>query len=264
MTVNARAMGERALISSPHRVNNHLAKAGSEGETVGKKILIVDDDAALVKVLSLSLEREGFEVIAALGGAEALRKAYELRPDLVILDIMMPQMDGWTTCRRLREIADMPIIMLTAKGGETDVVHGLDLGADDYITKPCSSEELKARIRALLRRAQSADKTNWQVVYDDGWLKIDLSLQQVTVNGEPMDLTPTEFRLLSCLVQRSGQVVPHKELLTEVWGPEYSDQISYLSVYIRYLRQKIERNPSQPVYILTKWGTGYRFAGVED
>mgnify|MGYP005844609659 CR=1 FL=1 len=148
----------------------------------GKKILLVDDDAALVKVLSLSLEREGFEVMAALSGVEALRKAYESRPDLVILDIMMPHMDGWTTCRRLREIADMPIIMLTAKGDESDVVHGLDLGADDYITKPCSSEELKARIRALLRRTQAADKANWPVAYDDGWLKIDLSRQQVIVN----------------------------------------------------------------------------------
>ena len=229
----------------------------------GKKILLVDDDAALVKVLSLSLEREGFEVMAALSGVEALRKAYESRPDLVILDIMMPHMDGWTTCRRLREIADMPIIMLTAKGDESDVVHGLDLGADDYITKPCSSEELKARIRALLRRTQAADKANWPVAYDDGWLKIDLSRQQVMVNSEPVDLTPTEFRLLSCLLQRNGQVVSHKELLTEVWGPEYSDQVSYLSVYIRYLRQKIEQNPSQPTYILTKWGMGYRFAGVE-
>ena len=262
--MNVRVMGGQALISSPSRVNNYPAKTGSERKAVGKKILIVDDDAALVKVLSLSLEREGFEVITALGGAEALRKAYESRPDLVILDIMMPHMDGWVTCRRLREIADMPIIMLTAKGNESDIVHGLDLGADDYITKPCSSEELKARIRALLRRAQSADKTNWQVAYDDGWLKVDLSRQQVMVNGEPVDLTPTEFRLLSCLIQRSGQVVPHKELLTEVWGPEYSDQVSYLSVYIRYLRQKIEQNPSQPTYILTKWGMGYRFAGVED
>ncbi|MDY7040673.1 MAG: response regulator transcription factor [Chloroflexota bacterium] len=231
---------------------------------MGKRILIVDDDAALVKVLSLSLEREGFEVIAALGGAEALRRAYESRPDLVVLDIMMPRMDGWATCRRLREISDMPIIMLTAKGDETDIVRGLDLGADDYITKPCSSEELKARIRALLRRSQTTDRNDWQVAYDDGWLKIDLSRQQVTVNGEPVDLTPTEFRLLACLIQRNGQVVPHKQLLTEVWGPEYSDQVSYLSVYIRYLRQKIEQNPSQPAYILTKWGMGYRFAGAEE
>jgi DNA-binding response OmpR family regulator len=264
MVVDGRVMGGQAPIPSPHKVNNYPVETGNERKTVGKKILIVDDDAALVKVLSLSLEREGFEVIAALSGAEALRKAYELRPDLVILDIMMPQMDGWVTCRRLREIADMPIIMLTAKGSEKDVVHGLDLGADDYITKPCSSEELKARIRALLRRAQSVDKTNWQVIYDDGRLKIDLSRQQVTVNDVLIDLTPTEFRLLACLVQRNGQVVPHRELLTEVWGPEYSDQVSYLSVYIRYLRQKIERNPSQPIYILTKWGMGYRFAGVED
>jgi DNA-binding response OmpR family regulator len=257
-------MGRQGLNSSACKVNNYAVKTGSEKETEGKKILIVDDDAALLKVLRLSLEREGFEVITALGGAEALRKAYELRPDLVVLDVMMPNMDGWMTCRRLREIADMPIIMLTAKGDESDIVHGLDLGADDYISKPCSSEELKARIRALLRRAQSSDKTNWQVAYDDGRLKIDLSRQQVTVDGEPVDLTPTEFRLLACLVQRTGQVVPHQELLTEVWGSEYSDQVSYLSVYIRYLRQKIEQNPSQPTYILTKWGMGYRFAGAED
>jgi DNA-binding response OmpR family regulator len=262
--VDIRVMGEQALVSSPCKANNYPVKTDNEKQAVSKKILIVDDDAALVKVLSLSLEREGFEVIAALSGAEALRKAYESRPDLVILDIMMPQMDGWVTCRRLREIADMPIIMLTAKGGELDVVRGLDLGADDYITKPCSSEELKARIRALLRRSLSAEKTDWQAAYDDGWLMIDLSRQQVAVNGEPIDLTPTEFRLLSCLVQRNGQVVPHKELLTEVWGPEYSDQVSYLSVYIRYLRQKIEQNPSQPNYILTKWGMGYRFAGAEE
>lgn len=255
---------KRVLTSGPIKIGQHSPQTQNERKKVGKKILIVDDDAALVKVLRLSLEREGFDVITALGGAEALRKAYESRPDLVILDIMMPHMDGWTTCQRLREIADMPIIMLTAKGGEADVVHGLDLGADDYITKPCSSEELKARIRALLRRTQSAEQRSWQLTFDDGWLRIDLSRQQVAVDGKAVDLTPTEFRLLSCLVQRNGQVVPHQELLTEVWGPEYSDQVSYLSVYIRYLRQKIERNPSQPTYILTKWGMGYRFAGGEE
>ncbi len=261
--MNVRVMGEQFPIVGSRQTNNRPLKTDNGGQEAGKKILIVDDDAALVKVLSLSLEREGFEVVAALSGAEALRKAYESRPDLVILDIMMPHMDGWTTCRRLREIADMPIIMLTAKGDESDIVRGLDLGADDYITKPCSSEELKARIRALLRRVQSTEKTEWQATYDDGWLMIDLSRQQVNVNGEPVDLTPTEFRLLSCLVQRNGQVVPHRELLTEVWGPEYSDQVSYLSVYVRYLRQKIEQNPSQPAYILTKWGMGYRFAAAE-
>ncbi len=227
-----------------------------------KTILIIDDDPGLVKLLRLGLEKDGFQVITASSGEEGLRKAYHSRPNLVILDIMMPGMDGWLTCRRLRYISETPIIMLTAKTGETDLLKGLSIGADDYLKKPCSLEELKARIHAVLRRTRASEV--WREAYDDGALHIDLKNSIVRRQGKTIHLTPTETRLLMCLVSYQGQVVPHEELLTSAWGPEYSEEESYLSVYIRYLRQKIEEDPSKPQYIRTRWGLGYYFAGQGD
>jgi len=228
---------------------------------MGDKVLIIDDDVTLTTVIQLRLEQEGYEVIIANSGVEGLRQAYDAHPDLVILDIMMPGLDGWETCQRLREISDVPIIMLTAKDGEMDMVRGLELGADGYISKPFSTKELLARIQALLRRTRLPSSPTRPAVYTDGDLVVDFAKHRVTVRGKRVNLTPTEFRLLSCLVRNAGRVIPHEALLAQVWGPEYIGEIQYLKLYIRYLRQKIEEDPSKPQYILTEWGIGYYFRG---
>jgi len=208
----------------------------------------------------LGLERDGFTVLTANNGEEGLRQAYENRPDIIILDIMMPGMNGWETCQRLRYVCDIPIIMLTAKSEKESLLRGFSQGADDYVTKPCSLDELTARIRAVLHRAQ-LDVNTWRSVYDDGYLRIDLKTGVVKRQEDIVHLTPIESRLLMRLVSQKGRVVPHEDLLTSAWGPEYTDEESYLSVYIRYLRQKIEEDPSNPRYIHTRWGIGYYFAG---
>jgi DNA-binding response OmpR family regulator len=228
---------------------------------MGEKILVIDDDVGLLNLMRIGLEREGFNVVTARGGKEGLRRAYETHPDLILLDVMMPGMDGWMTCQRLRYVCDTPIIMLTAKASRTDVVKGLSLGADDYLTKPCNLEELKARIQTVLRRSGASTTDQWRAAYDDGHLRIDLTDGTVTRRGEAIPLSPTESRLLMYLVCQRGRIVPKKELLLSVWGPEYEDEDGYLSVYIRYLRRKIEDDPSDPRYIQTRWRVGYYFAG---
>ncbi|HIC94939.1 MAG TPA: response regulator transcription factor [Anaerolineae bacterium] len=227
-----------------------------------ERILIIDDDPNLVKVLQLILEKEGYEVVCATDGAEGLQQAYKTQPDLVISDITMPKMDGWEVCRRLRETSDVPIIMLTAKVGETNAVKSLELGADDYITKPFSIGELMAKVKAHLRRANSSSSRE-PPVFALGDLVVDFARQKVTVRGKAVNLTPREFRLLSCLVRNRGRVLPYTTILAQVWGPEYADGdgLDYLRLYIRYLRQKIEEDPSKPRYILTEWNKGYYFAG---
>lgn len=227
---------------------------------MGETILVIDDDTGLLTLLKLGLERDGFSVLTAQNGREGLRKAYENRPDAIILDIMMAEMDGWVTCQRLRHICDTPIIMLTAKSSGKDVIKGLSLGADDYLAKPCSFDELKARIRTVIRRNGQSQRNDRQVAYDKGDLVISLTDGMVFRRGEPVELTPTESRLLMYLVSQRGRIVPHRELLTNVWGPEYAEEGQYLSVYIRYLRQKLEDDPADPRYILTRWKVGYYFA----
>jgi len=224
-------------------------------------VLVIDDDPQLLGLLRLTLEREGFRVITAESGEEGLRRAYEVRPDVIVLDIMMPQMDGWAVCRRLRDVCDVPILILSARTETESVIKGFSLGADDYLSKPCSLEELVFRLRAILRRARANAGGTWQEVYDDGNLYVDLADGKVARQGVAIHLTPTEQRLLLYLVRQGGRVVPHRELLTNVWGPEYAEEIGYLSVYIRYLRRKIEVDPSDPRYIRTRWGIGYYFAG---
>ncbi len=232
---------------------------------MNETVLVIDDDPGLLTLVQMGLERDGYRVVIARDGQEGLRKAYQVHPDVIILDIMMPGLDGWATCQRLRAICDTPIIMLTAKTGGGDIVKGLSLGADDYLTKPCGFDELKARLRTVLRRSTSAThKEEWQLIYDDGHLRIDLRDGQVARNGEKISLTPTETRLLTYLVSQRGRVVPHKELLINVWGPEYENEVQYLSVYIRYIRQKIEDDPSNPRYIRTRWKLGYSFVGRDD
>jgi two-component system KDP operon response regulator KdpE len=229
-----------------------------------KKVLVVDDDPGLLTVLQMGLEREGFKVIIAESGRAGLRRAYEARPDVIVLDVMMPEMSGWEMCQRLRHVCDTPIIMLTAKAEQADVVKGLSLGADDYIGKPCSFDELKARIRTVIRRSRVNSHDSWESVYDDGYLHVDLGGGVVTKAGQVIELTPTESSLLIVLVSQRGRIMSHKELLTSVWGPEYADETSYLSVYIRYLRQKVEDDPANPRYIRTRWRVGYYFVDVVD
>jgi len=225
------------------------------------KILIIDDDEKLTRLVQLFLGQHGYEVHTAASGLEGLQMAYDLHPDLVVLDIMMPGMDGWVVCNRLRDVSDVPIIMLTAKDGERNIVEGLESGADDYVVKPFSMSELLARIRALLRRASQDSRVEEMKVFDNGELVINFSKREIVVRGQSVNLTPTEFELLSCLVKNEGRVLPHTVLLRQVWGDEYVGETQYLKLYIRYLRQKIERDASNPEYILTEWGVGYRFEG---
>ena len=231
-------------------------------ETLTKEIiLIIDDDQDLAKIVQLSLDREGYQTVIATSGLEGLQEAYRVQPDLVILDIMMPGMDGWEVCRRLVEISNVPILMLTAKGTEADIIKGLQIGADDYLTKPFSVAELIARVQALLRRAGSQSQTDKPPILSIGNLTIDLNRRLVMRDGELVELTPTEFKLLECLVTHRNRVLPHRFLLTEVWGPEYIDETSYLKLYVRYLRRKLEEDPANPQLIVTEWGIGYRFCG---
>ena len=221
------------------------------------RILVIEDDETMNRLLTTYLRTRGHEVLSAGGGEEGLRVAMREGLDLVLLDVMMPGMDGWEVCRRLRAVSQVPIIMLTAKTMPHDVIHGLSLGADDYIRKPFNLQELSLRVEAVLRRPRTDGAG--PMVYDDGNLMVDHQRRLVVRQGLPVHTTPTEFRLLSTLVQHAGQTVPHGELLTEVWGKEYAEDTAILSVYIRYLRQKIEDNPARPVYIHTEWGVGYRF-----
>jgi len=224
------------------------------------KLLLIDDSPDLQKLVGMYLERDGYEVIRASNGQEGLRQLTRQQPDLILLDIMMPEVDGWETCRRIREVSNIPIIMLTAKSQEKDIVRGLEMGADDYITKPFEPSELRARIRSLLRRTKEmATQDRSPQVLEDEWLYIDLSRRVIKVDDQPIELAPTEFRLLAALVRKLDCVIPHRQLLRQVWGPEYSDEIHYLKLYIRYLRQKLEKDPSDPQYLLTEWGVGYRF-----
>ena len=226
-------------------------------------ILIVDDEPRIRDFVRMNLEMEHYRVIEAGDGLEALEQLREHLPDLVILDVMMPEMDGFETLRSIREVSTVPVIMLTVRQDEHDRIRGLDLGADDYIAKPFNPRELLSRIRALLRRSlmpSPARKT--EIVVDDD-LKIDFSRREVTVHGQKVVLRPTEYRLLYHLVNNAGRLMTHETLLSKVWGHEYRDEAHYLRLYITYLRQKIEKDPAHPKYILTERGVGYRFKELE-
>lgn len=226
---------------------------------MSEKILIIDDEETTVQLIGMLLERRGFEVIKAYNADDGLRKAYRSQPDLVLLDIMMPDMDGWEVCKRLRDMSDVPIIFLTARGEVRDIVHGLEIGADDYIPKPFDNDELVARIRAHLRRAPKPNMSE-ELVFNGGEFRVNFMNREVRVRNEVKHLTPKEFNLLGVLVRNAGRVVPRSELVIEAWGEEYADAIDSLKLYIHYLRQKVERDPERPDYILTSRGVGYRFA----
>ena len=223
------------------------------------KVLLVDDDAALLKLLGQYLEQAGFEISCAANGRQGLQILYNERPDLVVLDVMMPQLDGWTVCERVRDLSDMPIIMLTAKGEEMDKLRGFRLGVDDYVTKPFSFAELTARVEAVLNRSRRPAEPRDVHIHHCGALTIDFDSHTVLRGEEIVNLTPTEFRLLTCLVQNAGRVLSPIHLLGEVWGPEYIHETGYIRRYIWYLRQKIEPDPTSPQYILTEREFGYRF-----
>ena len=224
-----------------------------------KLILVVDDEPRMVKFVRMNLELEGFRVSEAYSGLEALDKVREELPNLVVLDIMMPEMDGFETLKHIREISTVPVIILTVKSDEEDLINGLELGADDYVTKPFSPRELVSRIKAVLRRTQMAAPMEKTAIVVDEDLTIDFQRHEVIVRGERIKLRPTEYRLLYHLVNNAGWVMTHEMLLSKVWGYEYREDSHLLRLYITYLRQKIEPDPSNPKYILTERGVGYRF-----
>ena len=227
-----------------------------------KLILIVDDEPRLTTMLQMNLQAEGVRSITANNGREALDALREEMPDVIILDVMMPGMDGYETLKRIRMASQVPVIMLTAKDEEDDRIKGLEIGADDYIGKPFSYRELLSRIRAVMRRHNLPAPATLGHIDVDERLSIDFNKREVLINGERVNLRPTEYRLLYHLVQRAGYVMSHNELLAKVWGPEYHDETHYLRLYVTYLRQKIEADPTNPVYILTERGVGYRFKEI--
>ena len=222
------------------------------------KILVVDDDRTLTELMSLILKKEGFAPIVAADGAQCIAMFVEHQPDLVVLDVTMPGLNGFDVCQRLRAMtATTPIIILTAQGNEEAVVRGLDLGADDYVVKPFQPRAFVARVRANLRRAESGAE---EVDYNDGYLSVDLAAHHVTVNQAAVKLTPTEFKLMAALVRNRGRVVTFRQLLEDVWGFAYIDEVDYLRVYIWHLRRKLEPDPKHPIYFLNELNTGYHFS----
>lgn len=221
-----------------------------------RRILLIDDDETLLELLGDHIRVAGYNCLMATGGREGLRLTFEEQPDLVVLDIMMPGMDGWDVCQQIRAESDIPIIMLTAKGEEFDKLRGFHLGVDDYVTKPFSFAELVARINAVLARARRPTATKDLVISDD--LTIDIGQHRVFIDDNPVELTPTEYRLLETLAQYRNRTVPTEQLLDIVWGPEYEGQLDQVKHYIWSLRKKIERDPGDPRHILTERGFGYR------
>jgi DNA-binding response OmpR family regulator len=224
-----------------------------------RKILVVDDEERIVRFIRLNLEHDGFVVVDAFNGKQALQRLRDATPDLILLDIMMPDLNGFEVLEMVREISTVPVIMVTAKGEEDDRVHGLEKGADDYITKPFSPRELVSRIKAVLRRTEGLSGGMHGLIVIDERLKIDFDRREIWLEGKLVKLRPTEYRLLFHLVQNAGWVISHDQLLSKVWGYEYRDEPHYVRLYINYLRQKLEKDPADPKYILTERGVGYRF-----
>ena len=223
----------------------------------GARVLVVDDDPLLVRLVRTHLEKAGYRVLSAADGEQALEVAANELPDLVVLDLMLPKLDGFEVCRRIREFSLVPVVMLTARGEPVDRLRGFEMGADDYLAKPFVPAELLARVRAVLRRSQQATSATTPSVVRCGDIAIDLLRRRVTVRDEGVKLTATEFRLLQHLAVNAGKVLSHTDLLTKVWGPEYRDDRDYLWAYVRHLRRKLERDPEHPVHILSQPGFGY-------
>jgi two-component system KDP operon response regulator KdpE len=225
----------------------------------GKRILVVDDDANVLRIVERALMQAGAQVYTAADGREGLTQFYAHRPDLVILDVMMPDIDGWAVCARLRQLSDVPIMMLTALGSNNLIVQGLRGGADDYVTKPFTIEVLMARVEALLRRAKSSAPPERVDAYRDDYLAIELEQRRVLVRGKPIKLTAKEYQLLTYLLRNAGCVLSAQQILEKIWGWEYRDNLEYLYVYISNLRKKLEKNAKRPRYLLSEPGVGYWF-----
>ncbi|MEN4041294.1 MAG: response regulator transcription factor [Anaerolineaceae bacterium] len=225
-------------------------------------ILVVDDEERMARFIRLNLEHDGFRVIEAYRGMDAVKALRDSMPDLVLLDVMLPDVDGFEVLSLIREVSAAPVIMLTAKGDEDDRVRGLELGADDYVTKPFSPRELVSRVKAVLRRTEAAGFGSRDLFEVDDRLKLDFGRREIWVNDELVKLRPTEYRLLYHLVQNAGWVMTYDQLLSKVWGYEYRDEPHYVRLYVNYLRQKLEEDPANPKYILTERGVGYRFVDL--
>ena len=227
---------------------------------MAKKVLVVDDEKLIVKGIRFSLEQEGMEVDCAYDGEEAYNMAKEKEYDMILLDVMLPKMDGFEVCQAIREFSDMPIIMLTAKGEDMDKILGLDYGADDYITKPFNILEVKARIKAIMRRTSGGGKKEVvSSVIEKGDLKLDCDSRRLFVLGKEINLTGREFELLELLVKNENKVYSREQLLETVWGKDYPGDVRTVDVHVRRLREKVEVNPSEPKYVHTKWGVGYYY-----
>ena len=224
-----------------------------------KKILVVDDEERMARFIRLNLEHDGFLVIEAYRGLDGIRILREQLPDLILLDVMMPDLDGFEVLRMVRDVSAVPVIMLTAKGEEDDRVKGLEMGADDYITKPFSPRELTSRVKAVLRRVESTSTGSGEVIDVDEHLRLDFDRREIWLDGKLIKLRPTEYRLLYHLVQNAGWVLTYDQILSKVWGYEYRDEPHYVRLYVNYLRQKLEKDAANPRYILTERGVGYRF-----
>ena len=259
--VRARGMlADDAAAPVPLRPDGPL---GAFAEQSSKTILVIEDDKSVNDLIALRLAKRGYCVLQAENGLQGLDLLQAYPVDLVILDIMLPSIDGWETMRRIREFSLVPVLMLTALNREQHEVAGLSLGADDYVVKPFAFSRLEVRIQALLRRSSYGQAKPTEMMHRDDVLTIDLWRRTVSVRGHPVELSPTEYRLLLSLVRHGGQVVSHEQLLLEVWGGNY-DSVASLKAYIGYLRRKIEANPSEPKLIHTSWGMGYRYEPSPD
>jgi len=232
------------------------------GPAAKPTILVIDDEQALVEVIADALAEEGMEVVGAHDAESGLHLFFQTQPSLVVLDIMLPSSDGWEVCRRIRQVSSLPILMLTARTDGADLVRGLIMGADDYVTKPFSLQVLRARLEALLRRSNGSRPPTVAQQFQAGDICIDMLRREVTVRSARVPLTPKEFDLLACLVRSAGRTVPHEELLRQAWGAEYAAETQHLSIYIWYLRNRIEEDPRRPQRILTWRGLGYRLVPV--
>ena len=229
---------------------------------MAKRVLVVDDEKLIVKGIRFSLEQDGMEVECAYDGEEALKFATENTYDMILLDLMLPKVDGCEVCQRIREFSDVPIVMLTAKGDDMDKILGLEYGADDYITKPFNILEVKARIKAIMRRTGTKEeKTTKKSVIENGDIKLDLESRRLYICGQEINLTGREFELLELLVVNQNKVFSREKLLELVWGVDYPGDVRTVDVHVRRLREKIEPNPSEPRYVHTKWGVGYYYRG---
>jgi DNA-binding response OmpR family regulator len=224
------------------------------------KILQIDDDTEFAKLTKMWLQNAGYEVSSAEDGAEGLRRVYSSRPNLVLLDAVIPKIDGWEVCRRIREMCDIPVMMVTVRGQKDDRLRGFVLGADDYVTKPVDFPELLARIQAVMKRAAQDTQDNEPSSFHDGEIEVEWRGHQVWVRGKQIKLSPLEFRILACLIKNRGWIVTHEQILEKAWGPNYIGDKAFVKLYIRYLRKKIEADPRNPKLIMTERGVGYYFA----